>query len=153
SVRNAQGTHEPDRLQVADDRARLVRRQVADRLEPHRLAKLVLELTAARCERFLERLLVGIELGRGLRRYADVLEKTPPDRCPDAPAVEDQPVAVALVELIHLARKRATIESADRAVLTKHGIDAFLTASTLELVKRHWSMAQGVAHCLGQAAE
>ena len=83
----------------------------------------------------------------------DVFEKFPPHRRPDAPAVQRQPLAMMLLQLFHLARQGAALETADGTVLAIHPVHALMPGCALEFIERHRGMAQRVAERFRQVGQ
>src|SRR5882762_6828430 len=72
------------------------------------------------------------------------------NRGANAAGIERQPLPVARLELLHLARKDAPLKAIQSAVKPINLIEALVSYGGFELVQRDFSSAQSVAERLGQ---
>ncbi len=95
---DTEGTHQPDRLEVLNDRTRIAGHEVTNGLIAHRLAKLMLQLPAAATVLLLEFLFIAVELSSRLTGKLDVGEKPLPDSSSEIVCVTRQPLAIEALE-------------------------------------------------------
>ena len=62
----------------------------------------------------------------------------------DATSVQAEPFAIVFIELVHFARKNATLEPANDAILAIKLVEAFVADGRFEFVERHLGTAERV---------
>ena len=146
-VGDRERAHQPDRLEVVDDEAGFIVRQVADGTMAHALAELVLQFAPAGRVALLELLADGVELRGGQRRSTQVVGEQAMQRGADHARIGGEQVALRARDGVCATRQSHAVEACQLGRFALRTPQGFCGDRGLGRVGRSRQRAQGPPDC------